>query len=50
MTLEILSDGNRNVYDLVWAPVPVDLDEPDGPTDVAAIRHRKRPGLRRRPG
>ena len=30
--LEILSEGNRNTYDVVWAPVPVDLDDPDGPT------------------
>ncbi len=31
--LEIISHGNRNAYDVVWAPVPVDLDEPDGPTE-----------------
>ena len=58
--LEILSEGNRNVYDLVWAPVPVDLDEPDGPTewqlfvtengpdyedDPDEINHVYRPGL-----
>jgi len=30
--LEILSHGNRNAYDVLWAPVPVDLDNPDGPT------------------
>jgi glucose/arabinose dehydrogenase len=28
--LEIVSRGNRNAYDLVWAPVPVELDQPDG--------------------
>jgi len=30
--LEIVSHGNRNAYDVVWAPVPVDLAQPDGPT------------------
>jgi glucose/arabinose dehydrogenase len=28
--LEIVSHGNRNAYDVVWAPLPVDLDNPDG--------------------
>ena len=28
--LEIVSHGNRNAYDVVWAPIPVDLDNPDG--------------------
>jgi glucose/arabinose dehydrogenase len=29
--LEVVSRGNRNAYDVVWAAVPVDLAEPDGP-------------------
>lgn len=29
--LQIVSQGNRNPYMLVWAPVPVDLTQPDGP-------------------
>lgn len=28
--LEIVSQGNRNAYDLVWAHLPVDPDQPDG--------------------
>ena len=28
--LEVVSRGNRNAYDLVWAPIPVELDQPDG--------------------
>lgn len=30
--LEIISQGNRNPYMVVWAPVPVNLDDPDGET------------------
>ncbi|GIV78446.1 MAG: hypothetical protein KatS3mg050_2840 [Litorilinea sp.] len=30
--LEVVSRGVRNAYDVVWAPVPVDLDNPDGET------------------
>ena len=30
--LQIVSRGNRNTYDIVFAPVPVNLAEPDGPT------------------
>lgn len=30
--LEVVSRGNRNPYMVVWAPVPVDLAQPDGPT------------------
>jgi glucose/arabinose dehydrogenase len=29
--LEVVSMGNRNAYDVVWADLPVNLDEPDGP-------------------
>ncbi len=29
--LEVVSVGNRNAYDVVWAQVPMDFDEPDGP-------------------
>jgi hypothetical protein len=29
--LEVVSMGNRNAYDVVWAEVPVNLDQPDGP-------------------
>ena len=58
--LEILSHGNRNAYDVVWAPVPVNLDDPDGPTawqlfasengpdyedDPDEINHVYKPGL-----
>lgn len=28
--LEIVSRGNRNAYAVVWAPVPIDLAQPDG--------------------
>ena len=30
--LEVVSRGNRNAYDVVWAPVPVDLVDVDGPS------------------
>ncbi|MCE7989996.1 MAG: hypothetical protein DYG89_53300 [Caldilinea sp. CFX5] len=30
--LETVSRGNRNPYMVIWAPVPVDLAQPDGPT------------------
>ncbi len=30
--LESVSTGNRNPYMVRWAPVPVDLTQPDGPT------------------
>ena len=30
--LETVSRGNRNPYMVIWAPVPVDLMQPDGPT------------------
>lgn len=30
--LEVVSRGNRNPYMVVWAPVPVELSAPDGPT------------------
>lgn len=30
--LEVVSRGNRNAYDVVFAPVPVDLAAPDGAT------------------
>jgi glucose/arabinose dehydrogenase len=30
--LEVVSQGNRNAYALVWAPVPVDLQSPEGDT------------------
>lgn len=30
--LEVVSHGNRNAYDVVWAPVPVDLAQPEGAT------------------
>jgi glucose/arabinose dehydrogenase len=30
--LEVVSRGNRNPYSVTWAPVPVDLADPDGPT------------------
>jgi glucose/arabinose dehydrogenase len=29
--LEVVSKGNRNAYDVVWANLPVNLDDPDGP-------------------
>jgi len=29
--LQVVSRGNRNAYDVVWAPVPVDLAHVDGP-------------------
>lgn len=29
--LEVVSEGNRNAYDVVWANLPVDLDDHDGP-------------------
>lgn len=29
--LEIVSRGNRNAYDVVWAELPLDMDNPDGP-------------------
>jgi glucose/arabinose dehydrogenase len=28
--LEVVSTGNRNAYDVVWADLPVNLDEPEG--------------------
>lgn len=28
--LEVVSQGNRNAYDLVWANLPVDPEQPDG--------------------
>jgi len=30
--LEVVSRGNRNAYAVLWAPVPVDLTQPDGAT------------------
>jgi glucose/arabinose dehydrogenase len=30
--LEVVSRGNRNAYDVLFAPTPVDLAAPDGPT------------------
>jgi glucose/arabinose dehydrogenase len=30
--LEVVSRGNRNAYDVLFAPAPVDLAAPDGPT------------------
>ena len=30
--LEVVSRGNRNPYAVLWAPVPVDLAQPTGPT------------------
>ncbi len=30
--VEVVSRGNRNAYDVVWAPVPVDLADMDGAT------------------
>jgi hypothetical protein len=30
--LEIVSQGNRNAYDVLFAPVPTNLANPDGPT------------------
>jgi len=30
--VEVVSRGNRNAYDVVWAPVPVDLADTDGAT------------------
>ena len=33
--LQVVSKGNRNTYDLVWAPVPVDPSQPDGEVNWA---------------
>jgi hypothetical protein len=30
--LEVVSQGNRNAYEVLWAQVPVDLADPDAPT------------------